>query len=127
MEIDTRCSHEGGQDYKPLTLPEVRELLEMAVVAHASTDDTVAVRDVAKIQVRLGMAIQGMTCPHPINGPVAERKNAMDMLFVRTLQTKPAWLPERAEEIFALMSPNASLSGRVTAPTMSEPADPRYA
>lgn len=34
------------------------------------------------IQCRLADAIPGMTCPHPIYGPVADRLNELDSLYV---------------------------------------------
>ena len=83
MKIDTRCKHERGKvhdyrktvsDHRPLTRQKVSEILDEAIRNR---------RDASKCQVRLTTGIPGMTCPRPIEGPVAKASTALDVAFVK--------------------------------------------
>jgi hypothetical protein len=76
------CQHETGQvtdphqtvpDYHPLTRDEIWQLLTLAAATSISLR--------GKIQVRLYQGITGMTCPRPIEGSVAKRQSAVDVLY----------------------------------------------
>src|SRR5438094_5567038 len=74
-----------GPDYYPLTTQEVIELLETAI-ALKDQNQQYAVNEIASIQVRLGQGIPGQTVPHELDGPVAEKLNALDSAFVDWIQ-----------------------------------------
>lgn len=99
MRYSVPCAHERGgglfgtvSDYHPLTFDELVELLAIAIVADVQT--------FSSIQVRLGQAIPGMICPHPIDGEVAKRSVVLDSLFVYTPRVL---LPGKAGEFWQLM------------------------
>jgi hypothetical protein len=56
------------------------------------------------IQVRLGDAIPGMTCPHPITGPVSDRLNELDHLYVEAKESGNLLAPEVISRFQALTS-----------------------
>lgn len=82
--FDLPCPHAAGgipsdrtmPDYEPLTRDQVAALLDRAASAQG---DAVAV---AKLQVRLGQALPGNTCPRQAEGTVADREARLGALFV---------------------------------------------
>ena len=75
--LDAAIEHVDGDCYEPLTPEEVAALLDEA----RRTAAYYVVR-VSRIQVRLGHAIEGITSPYPAQWAVADRKAALDQLFV---------------------------------------------
>lgn len=79
-----KCPHDRGEApadqpvciHAPLTLAGIGGLLSFAAAAPQD------VQRVSRVQIRLGMAIPGMQCPHEIIGEVAERQNALDAYFI---------------------------------------------
>ena len=66
-------------DHTPINNAELLQLLAEA--------DSLALTEqncqrLNAIQCRLGDAIPGMTCPEPIEGPVASRNNELNRLYV---------------------------------------------
>ena len=78
------CPHEAGlvstskevPDYYPLSYDEMRGLIKLAFNQEATTQLK------TQVQVRLGQAVENMVCPHPIDGPVAQKLANLDRTFV---------------------------------------------
>ena len=78
MKLDVRCLHESAgistdttvPDFDPLTLQEVRDLLEMARGALKAGDWKTANR----IQIRLCKAVPDSVCPHDIDNETWRRR-----------------------------------------------------
>jgi hypothetical protein len=66
-------------DHKPLNNTE---LLSLLAEADGLAEVERNCQRLAQIQCRLGDAIPGMTCPNPIDSPVAEKLNELDSLYV---------------------------------------------
>ena len=60
-------------DYHPLSYREMSDLVRLAFNDRSQAN---------AVQVRLGQAIEGMVCPHEIDGPVAEKSVRLDSTFV---------------------------------------------
>jgi hypothetical protein len=90
-KFSIECSHgtceEPVPDHHPLLVAEVIDLLQTAIAIkdHAAFNPY-AVNEIASIQVRLVQGIPGMECPRPIDGPVAERLNALEEAYVDWIQ-----------------------------------------
>lgn len=95
------CGHETGEashdetipDYHPMTLGAVKSLI--AGVEAGTVNPHSA-------QVRLAQAIVGMTCPRPIDGPVAQRLWELDRLFFAARQERGR-LHRIADTLFTIM------------------------
>ena len=70
-------------DYHPLSVEEIEVMLHEAALAHNEHD----VRLVSKIQVLLDEGIRGMEDPRPIEGPVREKMNAVDRMFLDFIES----------------------------------------
>lgn len=86
-----QCNHQHTGDvvdYHPLTTQEVIDLLETAraTAVHIDSNPDKATQTIASIQIRLGQGIPGATCPAQIDGPVAEKQNALDHAYVGWLE-----------------------------------------
>jgi hypothetical protein len=69
--------HGDGTDcHEPLTAEQVAALLDEAQKAASDF-----VCHVSRIGIRLALGIEGITIPYPAEGPVADRKAALDRLF----------------------------------------------
>lgn len=93
------CNHERGvtvPDFHPLSLEEVCALL----VAAPSCDSS---RERSSIHIRLCQAIPGMTCPRPIDGPVAEKDDAMSALWVEWCESGFPDPPAMVRKIFEVI------------------------
>lgn len=83
--IKIACPHITGKvpidkvvsDYYPLNKREIANLLDTAA---KNRED---IQTVSEIQVRLDQGIEGMTCPRPITGKIAERLSELDRVFVK--------------------------------------------
>jgi hypothetical protein len=96
-DVDYKCPHDLGQvspatpatkavnNYAPLRKTDIAELLTLAQTAFNNRDG----QGFSRIQVRFGKAIPGATCPHPIDGPVAERSTELDEFFVENARSGP--------------------------------------
>jgi hypothetical protein len=85
------CNHQHTgdvADHYPLTTQEVIDLLETARATkdHIYFNPMEGTRTIASIQVRLAQGIPGLTCPRQIDGPVAEKMNALDHAYVEWIQ-----------------------------------------
>lgn len=75
-------------DHYPLTTQEVIDLLEVARITkdNSGFNPQEALQALSSIQIRLDQAIPGMTCPRPIDGPVAEKQRAFDEAYVEWIK-----------------------------------------
>ncbi len=82
------CRHANGEerdwlkpvsDYYPLSVDEVRALLEEA-------KGLTSAADLSDIQCRLVQGVVGAVCPHETTGEVASRSLMIDWLFVMRYQ-----------------------------------------
>ncbi len=69
----------------PLTREEIADLLYMAREAVKQSDRKIAGQTASSIQCRLIQGIVGIRCPHEIDGPVAQRQNTLDRLYMNYL------------------------------------------
>lgn len=81
------CGQEEHPNSYPLTKGELIDLLDTALAwqDHAGPDresQTERTMALARIQGRLVQAIPGMICPYPLDGELAETKNAVDRAYV---------------------------------------------
>jgi hypothetical protein len=85
FDFEIPCPHEADPsishgvtlpDYHPLTTEEIAKLLNFAK-EHKGDGCTVAA-----VQVRLGQAVKGCTCPRTIHGESARRSTQLDRIFV---------------------------------------------
>ncbi len=104
-------------DYHPITKDEVRFLLAVASVAKFTRGSGMCyAQTVSQIQVRLGQAIEGCTCPRSIEGPIAQQENRLDETYVRYLQSERE-LPfddRTLDEMYGL------ITGMVVTPTIRQ-------
>lgn len=104
-EWEVPCPHEvdsslpttvNASDHHPLTKDEITGILNFSK-DHAGDGCLVS-----KAQVRLTQAIPGMTCPRPIDGSVAEKKNRLDEVFVRRFRL--GGTPDLVEAIWLIIN-----------------------
>jgi hypothetical protein len=105
MKIKLDCpqgfDHHNGEhdDYYPLTKKEIADLLSQAARVSATTPADF--QTIAGIQCRLGQGIVGHTCPHPIDGPVAEALAQLDEYYARNYYLGAR--PEMVDELYRIM------------------------
>ena len=96
------CPHESGTvtDHKekapnhhPLTREEIAALLDEAKTA----ENTLA----SRIQVRLCQGIPGYACPRDIDGPVSDKTNEIDELYVKNFRKGAD--PELVKKLYTIM------------------------
>lgn len=88
---EIECLHDQGLAYDDEVVPWYRPILreELAELMAMATSDRHNNRLTSNVQERLCMAIPGMTCPIPTEGPVADKENLVITLFMKELKTGP--------------------------------------
>lgn len=84
-------------DYRPLTKSDIADLLVQAQQISQSYT-----QGIATIQCRLSQGIVGMECPNPDEGPVAERQNQLDRLFLDSKALGPC--QDTIDQMFTIMT-----------------------
>lgn len=98
--ISKPCAHETQgishdvdvPDFHPLSYTELKGL-----IAKAFNSSNFATR--ARVQCRLVQAIEGHTCPHPIEGPVAAKASEVNSTYVEGLRNGDSGLTDRLAKI----------------------------
>ncbi|MEZ0261367.1 MAG: hypothetical protein ACAH80_10180 [Alphaproteobacteria bacterium] len=97
--IKKPCAHEMHgvstdqtvPDFHPLTYSELKGLVSMAFNGSC--------RLKAQIQCRLTQAVPGHVCPHPIDGPVAEKMSQLDSTYVEGIRGNTDGLVDKLARI----------------------------
>ncbi len=96
------CPHDSGAvtnprqvvaDHHPLTKKEIAALLEEA----RDSENPLT----SKIQIRLCQGIPGLVCPRAIEGPVSDKENEINALYVENFQKGAD--PKIVDELYAIM------------------------
>jgi hypothetical protein len=97
--VKKACAHESHgvstdqtvPDYHPLTYSELKGLVSLAFNGSGKLH--------AQVQCRLTQAIEGHECPHPIEGPVAEKMSQLNSTFMAGIRGETDGLVDKLANI----------------------------